>query len=452
MHRNLALVVLLAANTVANAPLYAQDTADLGFQLVGAEQAPLAPSSAYATLSNGDRIEARAVAGTSLMSVVRVDAAGNPLATLLTYTSALSTTIYTSFVELDPSESQVLVGENSDGNLWRVAVDGSSQQWLTSLAFNFDAVWESANSALISAATCGFPCNQILRLDTQSGVTTTLVQMPTYSGPLARHAATGDVYYGFVDATFSGIGDTILRFSAAQLSSGNLLSEQDASVFASGIQGASSLVIEERYGASIFNNYWRLYCAESPFSGGSQILAFRPNGSLECTVAQSPFNLSTLELQYASSEGAFARFQPDAGARLRYKSTDYSVFPAVNAWSNSARPARPQATISGPGLGVPGSVTFSLSGGVPNASFMLIVSPVNLSGPTNTRWHPSDFLWHTTMSWSSMRRLVTVPTDANGAGAFSFFNSASIQGQFLLQALAKDGVGTFVGSSTIVQN
>jgi hypothetical protein len=97
-------------------------------------------------------------------------------------------------------------------------------------------------------------------------------------------------------------------------------------------------------------------------------------------------------------------------------------------------------------------VSFDLSAAPANASCLLIVSPVALGGAESTRWHPADFLWHTTMSWNSLRRLVSIPTDASGSGSFSFFNSGTIQGQYLLQALVRDSGGSLVGSSNVVQN
>lgn len=430
----------------------AQDTASAGFEPILAATHPVDPGTAYATLPSGERIEARAASGSSTLQVVRTDAAGNVLATLLSYTSGFSTTIYTSFVKLSPSGTQVLVGENSDGNIWRIAVDGSSQALVTNLAFNFDAAFEGELQALVSEASCGYPCNRITRVDLNTGSTTPLAQFATYSGPLARRAATGEVYYGWVDPSFSGSGDKILRFSAAQLSGTTLLSVSDATLFAGGLNGLGGIAVEERYDDAAYGNYCRVLIAESPFFGNSTVRAHRPDGSLEGTVVTSPFYVSTLEVQHAAGAGALARYQPGSGAQLRYKATDYSVFPSPGARTSSVRPLRPLAQMSGPGMSAPGTVNFDLAGAPANASYLLIVSPAALSGAESTRWHPNDFLWHTTMSWNSLRRLVTVPTDASGAGTFSFFNSSTIQGQYLLQALVKDSSGAFVASSNVVQN
>ncbi|MFM7281645.1 MAG: hypothetical protein ACKO32_07690, partial [Planctomycetia bacterium] len=210
--------------------------------------------------------------------------------------------------------------------------------------------------------------------------------------------------------------------------------------------------VEERYDGALWNSYARILVAESPFFGSSTVRAHRPDGTLDSTVVSSSKYISTLEIQHAPAGGALARYQPDAGALLRYKATDYSVFPSPGALTSAVRPQRPLAQLTGPGLGAPGQVSFDLSAAPANASYLLIVSPVALSGLESTRWHPNDFLWHTTMAWNSLRRLVSVPTDGNGAGSFAFFNSATIQGQYLLQALVRDSGGGFVGSSSVVQN
>jgi hypothetical protein len=432
--------------------LLAQDTAAPGFQLVASLNAPVDPNTAYATLPGGERIEARAASGTSTLSVVRVDAAGNPLTTLLTHVSALSTTIYPSFVKLSPAGTHVLVGESSDGNIWRIAVDGSSQQLVANVPYNFDAVFESESLALLSEGSCGFPCNRITRLDLSSGATTTLAQFATYSGPIARRASTGGIYYGWVDPTFSGSGDKVLCFTATQLGGASVLNENDGTLFVGGLNGLGGIVVEERYDDAQWSHYARILIAESPFFGNSTVRAHKPDGTLESTVVSSVNYISTLEIQHGSAGGALARYQPEAGAKLRYKSTDYSAFPSPGALTCAVRPQRPTAVISGPGLGAPGQVSFDLSAAPANASYLLIVSPVALSGAESTRWHPNDFLWHTTMAWNSLRRLVSVPTDAGGNGSFSFFNSSTIQGQYLLQALVRDSGGSFVGSSSVVQN
>jgi hypothetical protein len=430
----------------------AQDLAGAGFQLVNSAQMPVSPDTAYATLPNGERIEARATTGSATLTLVRTDAAGQVLATLLNYQSGLSSTIYTSFVRLSPAGTHVLVGESSDGNVWRVAVDGSSHQLAAQLAFNFDAVFESETVALLSEASCGYPCNRITRLDLISGALTTLAQFNTYSGPLARRAASGELYYGWVDPTFAGFGDKVLRFSAAQLASGNVLNENDGALFVGGLNGLGGLAVEERYDSTGYGHHYRVLIAESGFFGGSTVRAHRPDGSLESTLLSSPMYISTLEIQHGAAAGALARYQPDDGALLRYKATDYSVFPSPGALTCAVRPQRPLAQMSGPGLGAPGPVSFDLSAAPANASCLLIVSPVALGGAESTRWHPADFLWHTTMSWNSLRRLVSIPTDASGSGSFSFFNSGTIQGQYLLQALVRDSGGSLVGSSNVVQN
>ena len=87
----------------------AQDLIAEGFAQTGSQPNPVAFSQ-YATLSTGDRVVFDGLA------IELYDGNGQLLANLGT----LPTFVYASFVELDPTESYALVGESSNGDIFKV--------------------------------------------------------------------------------------------------------------------------------------------------------------------------------------------------------------------------------------------------------------------------------------------------------------------------------------------
>ena len=178
------------------APPIADDPFGLGFDTFGSTW----------TLSNGQVVTFDGI------EVRRVTAQGLTVGVLATFAAPA----FPAFVRVDPSETFALVAESSLGNVYRVALDGGGATLLAGLTFPFDAAFEHAGSAIVSAATCGFGCgNELLRLDTQSGATTTVATVSGPSGPVATNPA-GDLYYGLIPATLSG-PRSVLRFPAAAL-------------------------------------------------------------------------------------------------------------------------------------------------------------------------------------------------------------------------------------------
>lgn len=441
--KRFALVASLLAGLASLSParVSAQDSCAPGFAL-GTPRA-VGPFDAYATLQDGTRVVSDG------LSVDHVDANGQ----LLLHLGGYPAYVYPSFVLLAPDESYALVGESSTGGIERFELSGAPQSTVGGIAYNYDALFEDAGHVLVSADTSGAFQNQLVRLDLSNGATTLVAQLSGPSGPLARRTRTGELFVGLVDLAQPG-HDAILRFDAAQLSSGQLLSAADGALFASLLPNAAALRLDERYDVPGLD-YWRLYLAIAPFGAPSTIACFDPSGARLPDVASSPDSISNLELRSAGATGAFGPFQPDAGERLSYRATMWCFPNCTSAELRVIEPRRPQASISGPGLANPsgGLVTLDFDGCVPNASLLLVLGPQSLYSPNEqTRLHPDGFLWHSGLAWSPLRRLVTLATDAGGHASFSYTNPGSYNGTHAFQALVRDANGLYVGSSTCVLN
>ncbi|MFN0007554.1 MAG: hypothetical protein ACKVXR_06555 [Planctomycetota bacterium] len=421
-----ALVLALPATGVRAAPA-APDTLSPGFVPHAAR--PVGAFDAYATLPNSDRIVSD---GTT---VWREADDGTVLLVLGTFPAP----VFASFVLPDPTSTFALVGESSNGEIYRVELAGGGFNFLCDLDYNFDARFEDAGHVLVSAATCGFMCgNEIHRVDLANGGTTLVAVVSGPSGPLAR-AANGDLYYG-VNPDWPATTGSIIRWSAAQVSSGTLLTEAAAAILASGIDPASSMELEPVFG--------NLFVTQPVFGNTSHVREYTPDGQLRGIVAASPEYLSGVEFLRTTGIGSFQAFQP-AGVRLLYRATDYS---ANTSAVRSVRPRRPRASTSGPGLTGPGIVTIQVKDALPNASISLLMGATAHYDANEATYDRGYFLFHTGMPLTGIRPLGTVTTDSNGDGSFQWVNRGGLQGTRVFQALIRDATGRLIGSSTAAFN
>lgn len=389
------------------------------------DEHPIGLFDAYATLPNHDRLVFDGVS-------VRREAEDGTFLQLL---GTVSSPVYASFVRVDPTSTFALVGESSRGKIYRVDLGGAGFHVLTDLDYNFDARFEDAGHALVSAAPCGFSCgNEIYRVDLATGTASLLASVSGPSGPIAL-AANGDLYYG-VNPDFPVVTGSIVRWSAAQVSSGALLTEGSATVLASGIDPASAMEIEPVFG--------HLFVTQSVWSGTSHVVEYGPSGHVFGSVAASTEFLSGVEFVRTQGPGSFQAFQP-AGVQLLYRATDYT---ANTSSIRSVRTRRPRAYTSGPGLTGPGMVDFTVTGAQPNASFLVMMGVAANYAPNETAYDFGTFLFHTGMPLAGIRRLGSVATDGNGDGTYQFFNPGGLQGTRVFQGLIRGADGLFVGSST----
>lgn len=398
----------------------AQDVVGDGFAQTASVAIPAAFSS-YATLSGGERVVFDG------LTVDLYDAAGGFVSNLATMPGF----VFNSFVRVDPSESFVICGESSNHDLFKIALDGSGMTTLTNLVYNYDASFEDANHIIVSAATCGFGCgNDLIRVNTDTGVTTSVAVLTGSSGPVSV-APNGDLYYGTVSSNFPappGSSD-ILVWTSAQTHSGSVLVELDATVFHAGLDGAAAMNIDPTYG--------NVFLAESIFNGTSRIYEFdKQSGAKVDTVIESLNWLSSIEFGNYGGNGHVHAYQPSSGGFLMYSD-------GTNAMT--IEPQRPTTSISYSG----NQVDFDIVGAKPNSGVLILWGPASNYSPVESSYQLSfDFLFHTGFQLNQIRRAQWyAPTDANGNATFSYFDFQNLAGTLVFQGMITDESGAFIGST-----
>lgn len=413
---------LLAATLILSTAT-AQDLIGYGFAETASQPTPVAFAS-YDTLPSGDRIVFDG------LSIDRYDGNGAFVQNLAT----LPAFVFNSFVEADPSSTFAIVGESSNGDIFRVALNGSGYSTIANLNFNYDGVFEDPGHILISAATCGFGCgNDLVRVDTTTGQMTFLANVDGPSGPVALDAQ-GALYYATVDTNIAS-NTQIISWSQAQLNSGSLLDESDATVLHAGLEAAASLAIDPEFG--------NVFLAESVFGGTSRVLEFDvSNGNLVDVVVESANYLTNLELMQGASIGHFHEYQPEDGVFLHYNNGDIIT----------VRPQRPSATFNQVG----NVATISITGAEPDGAMLMLFADQNFYDPNyiTTILGNSGYQFHAAATVNRLRRSgpLLIPIDSNGDGSFSYFDSGNLAGTLVFQALITNTNGGFIGSSTAVLN
>ncbi len=426
--------IRLASALVALAsPLCALDTVGAGF---GADSAQALPSytafASYDTLANGNRlvfdgalVYFEAADGTFLQTIAGTPMVGFP-----------------SFLQVDPTETFAILGESTNGALYRVSLTGTLTL-LGTLDFNYAFTFEpGAATGIVSAAVCSATCTNILhRLDVTTGATTPIATIDGPSGPVAFSPA-GDLYYATQSNSYPtppGFVD-ILRWSAAQVARGPFpLTAARATVFVNGLDGGESLAFDPLFG--------NLFVSGSPGGMDGRILEIDRYGQTVGTVASSLDYVSDVEVIDVAGDGALAAFQP-AGKRLQYRATDFNTGTARVV---RVSPRRPELTAV---QHMDGTMTISLTGATPNTSCFVISSQTSLNNPVESAHDLGSHLFWTGMPYpNNIRRLGNqIMADAIGNGSFTFANPTAIQGTRVVQVLVRDSSGVLRGASATVTN
>jgi hypothetical protein len=339
------------------------------------------------------------------------------------------------FIEVDPTETFAVLGESSNGQIWRVSLTTGGPTPLAVLPFNYDIAFESTTSALVSAANCiGFVCtNSIYRMNLVTGATTQLVLVDGYSGPVSISSA-GDVYLGVLPNGLPGGGSSLLRWTAAQIANGPFpLTEADATVFTAGLDGVAEMEFDPAFGHLI---------ASATVAGVQSVLEIDRGGAIVGSATTSTDVVGKVEVFDAPGNGACAAFQP-AGRVVKYRTTDYV---ASTSKVTTISPRRPVLTAVQNGNG---TMTCTLTGGQPNSPCMVISGNMSVYSPVESSHDLSSYLFWTGIPFDQIRRAgLNFVTDSSGTGSFTFNNPVSIQGTRVLQVLVRDAHGVFRGSST----
>jgi hypothetical protein len=420
----LLLAVIAASFTTHLAR--AQDVLAPGFREASAR--PVGAGDSYATLADGTRLRFN---GQDIW-LEQDDG------TLITIILTLPASVFPGAIGVSPSGTLALVGESTNGQIYKVDLLALSAAPLLSLSFNYDISFESDSSAIVSAAACGTGLNCLYRVDLASGASTQIASVGVFSGPV-EVASNGDVYY--CTSRPEPNASLLLRWTNAQVHSGAVLTEADAFIFPAVLAGGSSLAIDPVYG--------HIFLAESPFTGSNKLKEFNPAGATVNEVLVTSLTLGGLELLRVPGNGSFQAFQPD-GVRLRYRATNFGTFASEIVELAAVRPV---LTTSGPGLVGPGDVTISVNGAFPSSTVLLLSGQVATYNPQESAYDMVLFLFHTGMPLGQIRRTgIHVPLDANGNGSYTYFNPGTLQGTRVLQGWVRDDQGRYVGSTTAAFN
>lgn len=370
---------------------------------------------------------------------------------LLATFGTLATSVFPSFVEVHPSETYAVVGESSNGELFRVDLVAGTVSPLANLFFNYDLDWvPGTDTAYVSAALGGFGAgNDLVRLDALTGATDVVAHVAGPSGPVGV-AGDGGLYYV---TAYDGndwppplAEEELLFWDAAELAAaggGIELDESDADVLAAGLDGSSSIAVDL--------HSERLFLVNANFQGyENEVLAFDLGGTWLDTVAESFTSLGNLEVFEDGADATFAGYQP-SNARLFVQNTDFG-----SALRDRVRlePARPTSEFDGPPAGQTGPASVTIRGAEPNGNVSIMVAftsdlatreVVNELGygfPFFTAFDLDD-LW---------RRTVQLTTDGNGEYVLNYIQPSSLEGMLVFQAIVYDGVGVPLGTSEFVVN
>ena len=378
-----------------------QGTIEPGFEYVSSTLNP-APFSVYVTLEDGSRVHFDG------NTVIHTDAYGGFLQTLHVFSSFS----FTGAIAADPSGDSVLVGESTTGELYRVELDGTGATYLTTLPYNYSASYQSPGVVYVSAAVCGWPCgNDIFRVDTQTGATSTAAQVSGPSGPVS-FSSDGDLYYGTSTDTFPAPAGScaLWKFSAEDLASSMVLGDSDAGVVNGNIDPISSIAIDPVMmdlvvSTNLFDRSFNVVSDE--------ILLLRPDGTVKDTISkQSGGYRSTVELRSVGGLGHFRAFQPE-GVALTWLESD---------GIHQIKPKRPTSAVIHNGGG---SHAFVVSGAEPYGAMLLTYGNSSAHQGAETSYQLSfDFLYHTGLPISQTRRVgqFLVPCDEDGTATFPFYS------------------------------
>lgn len=383
--------------------------------------------SPYATLSDGNRVFFDG------SSIDLYDGQGTWLQNLGTF----ATPVWTSFLILDPTETYALVGEVSNMDIFKVPLDGSGRSLVTTLNFNYDAVFEDANHVIVSQSIGWGNPNNLVRVDVDTGATELVATLDGPSGPVAIDA-NGALYYGTVSPIFPAPpgSSSILTWTSAQTHGTLPLTEGHAAVFHDELDAAASLAIDPVYG--------NVFVAESVYGGTSRILELNgSSGRIVDTIAQGFSFLTRIELMRGNDVGHFHAYQPADGVFMHYDNGNEVV---------TVKPRRPSAEL----IAQPytNSVTLRVKHGKPFGRMIVSWCPQSVYNTTETSHDLGfGFLYHTGIPLPQLQRLAfEIPLDSWGNGRFTYFDSGSLAGTLAFQAMINNSLGRLVGASETVLN
>lgn len=382
----------------------------------------------------GYAVRARLADGSQVVfdgiDVVRVR--GSSTTTLL----HLASFAFPSFLSIDPTGTLACIGESTNDDIYAVPLDGSTPRWLANVHLNFDAAFEDAQTLLVSAGQCGFNCNtSILSIDLGTGAQTTIANIPGASGSLAI-APNGDLVYAQQTWHFPAPAASIrlLRWPAAFVASGSTLTDTNATVFVSALDGVGDIAFDATTDLCIV--------AESRFPGESELVAFRADGSRAAVLLRTRRWISNVQVIDVAGDATLYPYQPN-GAAIECIASDFAF--GAQDLALKLAPKRPIATVLGGS-----STTLEIADAAPAGTFRVYAVPIASWSPTETMQPGFSF-----PCFSGAPLAVLTPI----SGVFALDNLGHGQARIpalgvphghMLQALVTDAQGHWVATSNAV--
>jgi hypothetical protein len=349
---------------------------------------------------------------------------------------------FPSFLVLNPSQDMVLFGESSFGGIYTINLSPGAPQLVTSLTFNYDAVFEDDEHVIVSAATAGFGNgNRIYRVDLLSGAATLLASVAGASGPVTLDLG-GDLIYGTVSDVFPSPpgSSSVLRWPAAALTGAPVLTESDATILESGFDGAADLVLDPLGGG--------LYLAENNYgSGVNRIRLVAGNPLIPPILLEGIVGRTISNLEFLPGDGRalFAGFQPPSGGTMLYSTTDF--FTTYERHALEAR--RPALFLSGPGVTGTGPFQVDVTDAPRNGFAYLFYAPTT-SVLANELVLPLRLPLFLGLAPAAAARVPgTMPIGPSGSGHLGFTSPGGLAGNWALQAVLFDSAGRVTASSGV---
>lgn len=357
--------------------------------------------------------------------------------------NVFTTPVFPSFIVEEPDGQTLLFGESTNGGIYEYTLPAGPLVQLTTLVFNYDATIEpGGTSAVVSAATCGFGCgNSLVRVDLATGATTVLGSVSGPSGPV-DFDVNGDLLYAVQSPLFPAPPGSfsVVRFPAALLATGTTLSDSVAVTVVPALNGAADITLDRRSRD--------LVVVESVYGGLNQVRLFRNDGLDKGVLASSLDFLGGVGMHTSTAaQGAFQPYAP-AGTRYTYSATDF-----ISSRLSTLLPVRPLLASSGPGATGGGQVLFSVAGGVPNGTAILVACAQANWSPFASILEFPLFQFHTGLpvGVGNVRRGGLIQFDAAGNGSLGVYNPSPNTPHLVLQALVRNLQAAPVGSSNELQ-
>jgi len=400
-------------------PLGPWNQAAQGYQRVA--ELPFPAYAAWAPLADGSRL---VFDGRSL---VRTN--GVWTATIASY----ATFVFPSFVVTDGVTAWV--GESTNGSLKSIDLTTGLVRVMNTLVFNYDAVLLDARTLLISAAPCGFSCgSDLYQLDLSTHQLSLRGHVAGPSGPLARDRA-GNVWYGQNSPLYPAppASSRLLRWSAAQVQGSALLSDSNATVIQAQLDGVADLAVDLEGGLVLVS--------QARLGKESEIIALNLAGQWQGYVARGTPWFSGLALLDSAGPGSFHAWS-GAGTQLWCVASEF-------VWGGPDKllafePRRAVAHTTGSGM--PGLVTWSVSGAPAQGSWTLLAAPRQMWSGSESVWRWSDAPFTSAIAPSAWTRIAKGSIDSLGNASCAWQSPGP---HLALQGLLRTRDGRSVGTTTV---